>query len=75
MGGKKEDKTVAPQVVFDFSKMDPQNDEEADTYKRTQGSLGDGPQLLDHLKVYGGCEEPIRKVKCGSFSVNQVGSQ
>eukprot|EP01126_Amoeba_proteus_P012098 TRINITY_DN1496_c0_g1_i9.p1 TRINITY_DN1496_c0_g1~~TRINITY_DN1496_c0_g1_i9.p1 ORF type:complete len:325 (-),score=58.44 TRINITY_DN1496_c0_g1_i9:207-1061(-) len=41
--------------------MEPQSDEEKSTCKQISESLGDGAALLDTLKDYSGCEEPIRK--------------
>jgi len=61
MGGEKKPKAVPPEIVFDFSDMDPKGDEEKATAEKISDSLGDGDVLLQALQEYSGCEEPIRK--------------
>lgn len=67
MGGKGKDKVVEPDIVFDFSAMDPQSDEEKNIAKQIGESLTDGDSLLETLKAYAGCDEAIRKVCILSF--------
>lgn len=62
MGGKGKEKPVEPDIVFDFSAMDPQSDEEKNIANQISESLTDSDTLLDTLKAYAGCDEAIRKV-------------
>jgi hypothetical protein len=48
-------------IIIDFEKAEPQTDEERAIHASVALVLGKGPEILDQLQNYPGCEEYIRK--------------
>ena len=49
-------------IFLDFEKAQPQTEEEKEIHANVSAVLNKGPDILEKLSTYAGCEEHIRKV-------------
>jgi len=52
---------AVPDVDFDFGSPEPHDEGERRIYEQVKEALDEGPKILELLRGYEGCEEPIRK--------------
>jgi len=52
---------AVPDIDFDFGSPEPHDEAERRIYEQIKEALDEGPKILELLRGYEGCEEPIRK--------------